>query len=43
VAAAARVERLIRRKRTVKKWGKCIVGLGLSVGMLEVFEMRRED
>jgi hypothetical protein len=43
VAAVARLERLIRGRRAVKRCGKCIVSFGLSVGMLEVLGVRRED
>jgi hypothetical protein len=39
----AAVARLRRGRRTVKRWGKCIVSFGLSVGMLKVLEVRRED
>ena len=43
VAAVVGLERPIRGRRTENKRGKCIVGFGLSVGMLEELEVRRED
>jgi hypothetical protein len=38
VAAVVRLESLIRGRRTVDRRGKCIVAIGMSVGMLEVLE-----
>jgi len=39
-AAVVRLERLTRGRKTMERWGKCMVAFGLSVGMLEVLEVR---